>query len=121
MHTGEGTSMVWPVGERLPVAGSMWKTTMLFDSWFSARRYIPVGSMAKWRGVLPPVKTCPRDFSVPFFSSMAKTAMLSWPRFDAYRNFPEGSTAISAVVFEPEKSFGRVEMICKDERVPFLA
>jgi len=43
MSTGDGTSTTCPVGVRPPVARSILKTTMLFESWFSASRYLPLG------------------------------------------------------------------------------
>src|SRR5882762_11415663 len=55
MSTGDGTSTTCPVGVRPPVPGSILKTTMLFENWFSASRYLPLGSIAKCRGSLPPV------------------------------------------------------------------
>src|SRR5438094_6521169 len=53
MLTGEGTSTTCAVGVSPPVAGSILKTTMLFDNWFSASKKLPEGSMAKCRGSLP--------------------------------------------------------------------
>src|SRR6266481_7871357 len=64
MFTGEGTSTTSPVGVRPPVARSIFKTTMLFDNWFSANRYLPLGSIAKCRGSLPPVGTWATNVSV---------------------------------------------------------
>src|SRR5206468_2761873 len=56
-HTGLGIPSVMETCVSAPVAGSMRKTTMELLFWFSARRKLPVGSMAKWRGSLPPVGT----------------------------------------------------------------
>src|SRR5438046_3672240 len=81
--TGEGTSTTCPVGVRPPVPRSILKTTTLFDNWFSASRYWPLGSMAKFLGSFPPVKTCATKVSVPFLASTAKIAMLSCTRLDA--------------------------------------
>ena len=44
--------------------------------------------------------------------------MLSSPRFDTYRNRPAASTTISAAVFVPAKSFGRVETVWVRTNVP---
>jgi hypothetical protein len=53
MQTGLPTLTVWPVGLSVPSWGSMRKTTIVSESWFSARRRDPVGSIAKLRGFLP--------------------------------------------------------------------
>src|SRR5260370_585711 len=64
MSTGDGTSTTCPVAVRPPVPGSILKTTMLFENWFSASRYFPLGSIEKcpppgekvaWRGPAPAV------------------------------------------------------------------
>ena len=60
----------------------MRKTTIVFESWFSASRKAPVGSIAKLRGVLPWVGSWPTGVSLPVVGSMAKIAMLSCPRFE---------------------------------------
>lgn len=54
-HTGAPTSTIFPVGVSWPVLASMRKTTMLSDFWFAAKRNLPVGSISKLRGSLPPV------------------------------------------------------------------
>src|SRR6266446_7056898 len=110
--TGDGTSTTCPVGVRPPVSRSILKTTMLLDNWFSASRYLPLGSMAKCRGSFPPVGTCATNVSVPFAGSIAKIAMLSCPRLEAYRNFPLGCTAISAASFRPANPFGSMDIVC---------
>src|SRR5215469_5674896 len=56
-QTGLGMSPVWETWVRAPLAKLMRKTTMELEYWFSARRNCAVGSMAKWRGSLPPVGT----------------------------------------------------------------
>src|SRR5438132_7204982 len=112
MLTGEGISTTSPVAVNPPVTGSILKTTMLFDSWFSASRYLPLGSIAKCRGSFPPVGTCATKVRVPFAGSMAKIAMLSCPRLEVYRNFPLGCVVTSAASFRPVKPFGNVEVCC---------
>src|ERR1700757_1492524 len=82
MQTGLLIFAVWPVALSVPFWGSMRKTTIVLESWFSARRKAPVGSMAKLRGVLPWVGSKPTEVSLPVVGSMAKIAMLSCPRFD---------------------------------------
>src|SRR5882672_6580841 len=82
MLTGDGTSTTCPLGVRPPVAESILKTTTLFENWFSASRYLPLGSMAKWRGSLPPVGIPPAGARVRFPGSMERIAMLSFPRFE---------------------------------------
>src|ERR1700682_3273230 len=82
MSTGDGTSTTCPVAVRPPVAASILKTTMLFENWFSASRYLPLGSMAKCRGSLPPVGIPPAGARVRFPGSMERIAMLSFPRLE---------------------------------------
>ena len=53
------------------------------EFWLAASRNVPVGSMAKFRGVLPRVERWPAAVSYPVCGSTAKIAMLSWPRFEA--------------------------------------
>ena len=91
---------------------------MLFESWLAENNHLPVGSIAKLRGVLPPLGTHSGDFKVPLSGSMLNTAMLSCPRFETYRNLPFASITISAAVFLPAKSFGRVGIVCILSRVP---
>src|SRR5690348_8452077 len=97
MQTGLLILAVWPVAVSRPEAGSMRNTTIELESWFSASRKDPVGSIAKLRGVLPRVGSWPTAVSLPDVGSIAKIAMLSCPRFDPYRNLPEGWTWTSAV------------------------
>ena len=54
-QTGEGTARGSPCGVRRPVAGSMRKRATVSEDWFSARRNLPPGWMAKWREVRPRV------------------------------------------------------------------
>src|SRR6267143_838354 len=82
MSTGDGTSTTCPVAVRPPVPGSILKTTMLFENWFSASRYLPLGSIAKCRGSLPPVVIPPADDRGRFPGSMERIAMLSFPRLE---------------------------------------
>ena len=49
MQTGMGIFNGSPACVRLPVAGSMRKTMIESESWFSASRYVPVGAIAKLR------------------------------------------------------------------------
>src|ERR1700740_2214878 len=79
MQTGAGTSAISPVGVRAPVMESMRKMTMLSDAWLAARRNLPVGSMAKLRGVFPMVGYSSLSFRVPFAGSMEKVLMESMP------------------------------------------
>src|SRR5262249_44717656 len=65
MQMGEGTLSASPVAASFPVAGSIRNSTMEFEFWFSASRNLPEGSMAKWRGSLPPVGTSSTCVSVP--------------------------------------------------------
>ena len=44
-----------PVGVNRPVFWSIRNTTMLSDFWLAANRSVPVGSISKLRGSLPPV------------------------------------------------------------------
>ena len=53
MQTGVGTSVTLPVGESSPVCSSMRNVTIVSVSWLAASRNLPVGSIAKLRGVLP--------------------------------------------------------------------
>src|SRR4051794_38571671 len=52
-HTGLGTCATVPVGASLPDSASILNTTTVSDPWFAASRNVPVGSIAKLRGVLP--------------------------------------------------------------------
>src|SRR4029077_8587439 len=79
MQTGAGTSAISPVGLSAPVVESMRKMTMLLDSWLAARRNLPVGSMAKLRGVFPMVGYSSLSLRVPFAGSMEKLEMESMP------------------------------------------
>src|SRR6266481_8053340 len=102
MQTGAGTSAISPVGLSAPMVESMRKMTMLLDSWLAARRNLPVGSIAKLRGVFPMVGYSSFRWRVPLAGSMEKAEIVSMPpRFEAYRNFPFGCTAISAASFGP--------------------
>src|SRR5882672_7983394 len=114
MSTGDGTSTTCPVAVRPPVPGSILKTTMLFENWFSASRYLPLGSIAKCLGSLPPVGTLSSNFNVPPRRWTLKTAMVSLPRFEVYRNLPDGWMAISAASLRPENFFGRAEIRWKE-------
>ena len=58
------------------------QTVIVPESWFSASRYAPVGSIAKFRGVLPPVGSWPSEVRRPVSGSMLNMAMLSCPRFE---------------------------------------
>src|SRR5260370_4146569 len=88
MSTGDGTSTTCPVAVRPPVPGSILKTTMLFENWFSASRYFPLGSIAKCRCSRPPCGKPPDAVSLPLAGSIEKTAMESWPRFEAKSHCP---------------------------------
>src|ERR1700732_3536446 len=84
MQTGAGASAMSPVGVNAPVTESMRKVTMLLDSWLAARRNLPVGSMAKLRGVFPIVGYSFFSWSVPFAGAIEKALMVSIPpRLDA--------------------------------------
>src|ERR1700686_3765329 len=84
MQTGAGASATSPVGVSAPVVASMRKVTMLLDAWLAARRNLPVGSMAKLRGVFPIVGYSFLRFRVPFSGSREKALMVSMPpRLDA--------------------------------------
>jgi len=48
----------------------------------AAATILPVGSMAKFLGVRPPVATCSMNLSLPVVSSISKTTMLLCPLFD---------------------------------------
>ena len=65
MQTGAGQAMGSPVGVSWPVLGSTRKMLIVLESWLAAKRYWPVGSMAKLRGVLPPVAWKPTSVSLP--------------------------------------------------------
>src|SRR5581483_7864670 len=75
-HIGVGTSRVLPVGVRRPLCWSMRKTTIVSESWLAARRNLPVGSMPKWRGVLPWVGTWATSDTLPRVWLTLKTAMV---------------------------------------------
>src|SRR5712675_2771188 len=79
MHTGAGASTTSPVGDSAPVMASMRKVTMLLDSWLAARRNLPVGSMAKLRGVFHMVGYSFLSWSVPLAGLMEKAEMVSMP------------------------------------------
>src|SRR3954470_23795078 len=64
-HTGDGTVATVPVGVRAPLVSSILKTTTVSESWLAANRNLPVGSMPKLRGVLPPVRSLPAAVSLP--------------------------------------------------------
>ena len=75
-----------------------------------------MGSIAKLRGVFPPVESVSTCVNMPVWESIANTAMLSSPRFEAKRNLPEGSISISAAVFSLLNPFGSEEMVCSSYR-----
>src|ERR1700730_2576095 len=77
MQTGAGASATSPVGVSAPVVASMRKVTMLLDAWLAARRNLPVGSIAKLRGVFPMVGYSFLRLSVPFAASMENAEMVS--------------------------------------------
>src|SRR6266436_7119573 len=79
MQTGAGASVTSPVGLRAPVVGSIRKMTILLDSWLAARRNLPVGSMAKLRGVFPMVGYSFLSCSVPLAGLTEKAEMVSMP------------------------------------------
>src|ERR1043166_114854 len=81
-QTGLGTSAWCPVGEGIPVLGSILKTTMLFESWFAAMRNAPLGSIPKLRGIFPPVGQWPFAVSFPVAWSTSKIAIELWPRLE---------------------------------------
>ena len=56
-----------PVLDSRPVAPSILKTTTLLVSWFAEKRYAPVGSILKLRGIIPPLSTCSTGVNVPSF------------------------------------------------------
>src|SRR6266851_6836770 len=78
-QTGAGASTMSPVGDRRPVAESIRNVTMLSDSWLAARRNLPVGSMAKLRGVLPMVGYSFLSWSVPLAGSIENAEMVWMP------------------------------------------
>src|SRR6202140_5433110 len=121
MATGDGTSTTCPVGVRPPVAASILKTTMLLENWFSASRYLPLGSMAKCRGSLPPVGIPPAGTRGRLPGSMERIGMLSFPRLETSRNFPFGWPAASATSVRPENPGGSVVAIAVSLSVPFFA
>ena len=94
---------------------------MLSESWFAVSSHDPVGSIAKLRGVFPPVRSVSMCVNVPVCESIANTAMLSSPRFEAKRNLPEGSIPISAAVLLPLKPFASVETVYNSCRAPVAA
>src|SRR5579862_3708718 len=98
-HTGLGTWTSCPVGLGIPVFSSMANTTTLLEFWFAAIRNLPVGSMPKLRGTLPPVDWWPAAVRWPVASSTLNTATESWPRLETYTHLPLGWTWHSAVEF----------------------
>src|SRR5688572_11331113 len=118
-HPGDGTRAICPVGLNRPLARSIENATMESDRWLAAKRNFPDGSIAKFRGVFPPLGTCSIGSSRPDATSNLKEAMLSCPRLEAYTNLPSGCTCISAQVLSPEKPAGTVETVCTSRSVPF--
>src|SRR5712675_161300 len=125
MQTGAGTWTGSPVGLSAPVMASIRKVTMVLDSWLAARKNLPVGSMAKLRGVFPMVGYSFLSWSVPLAGLMENAEMVSMPaRLEAYKNLPDGCTAISAASFGPLESLRsvvRAETVCSGESEPLLA
>ena len=67
----------------LPLAGSMANTTTSSEIWWAASRNLPLGSILKSRGSLPPLGTFSTSVvSLPVLWSTEKAAMLSWPRLE---------------------------------------
>ena len=55
MHTGMGTSTIFPVEVSFPVCWAILKVMMLLVDWLAANKKVPVGSIAKLRGFCPSV------------------------------------------------------------------
>src|SRR5579863_3905495 len=75
-QTGAGMDSCFPVGVSIPVWVSILKMTTLEPFWLAASSQCPVGSIIKFRGVLPPDGAIPFQVSLPVAASMEKTAIL---------------------------------------------
>jgi endonuclease-8 len=80
--TGEITPPVSPTLLKRPDLESIRKVTMLSESWFAASRNLPLGSMAKQRGLFPPLATVSTISRVPLVGLIRNIAIVSGPRLE---------------------------------------
>src|ERR1041384_3807807 len=83
-HTGAGNEMFSPDLDNLPVCGSIRSGTMAFDLCSIAKRYRPVGSILKLRGLLPSKGNASISEGAPVDWSILMAAIELWPRLDTY-------------------------------------
>ena len=69
------TSTLLPVGVNSPVVGLMRNEITLVAALLATSMYLPVGSMAKLRGVLMPCASWPTAVNSPVFGSIEKIAI----------------------------------------------
>ena len=73
-------------------SGSIRNVTTVSESWLAASSSVPVGSSAKFRGVLPRVGSLATYRRPPVSPSISKTAMLFWCLIEPYTNRPFAET-----------------------------
>src|SRR5215831_1412726 len=83
-QVGEAIPSIRNIADSSPLAGSIWKTWMLLESWFAANSHLPVGSIAKLRGIFPPVEIRCTKVRVPSAGLMRNTSisLVLSPRFE---------------------------------------
>ena len=83
IHCGRGTSNWNPVYSSSPVVLFILKHVMLLVSWFATKTNLPVGSIAKLRGVSPWTLSHLTGCNFPDFWSILKIAIELCPLFEA--------------------------------------
>ena len=80
VECGDASATCWPVAVRRPLARSMRKLVTVPEFWFAANSTVPAGSIAKLRGVIPPVSVCPMSVIIPLVWLIENPTIESCPR-----------------------------------------